>query len=144
MKRYLLVLLISIPFFASAQFDFETRYFTITADALPEIEELTSISLYKGPAFSSKLPSFKMTRSNYWQPVDMSSAIEKTSEYVDSKIEIAPTIKSREFGFSFSVNGNNSFDNTSSGGIKNIAYQEMRSLYFCTPTPSSSIAGRRN
>ncbi|MFT6126662.1 MAG: hypothetical protein ACJAVA_001139, partial [Flavobacteriaceae bacterium] len=37
MKKYLVLLLLTIPLLSWAQFDFETRYFTIDATSLPEV-----------------------------------------------------------------------------------------------------------
>lgn len=75
-----------------------------------------------------------MNAGNYRQPVDMMTALEGQQQFIDRKIEVTPEIKSRTFGFSVSVNGSNSFNNsTTSGGIRNRVYQAQRSgpVFYC-------------
>ena len=96
-------------------------------------DEISNIAFYKSSnIFTTKLRTFQMNASNYRQPVDMMTALEGQQQYVDTKFDATPEIKERTFGFSVSVNGSNSFDNTTtSGGLRNTVYQEMRPILFC-------------
>lgn len=118
------------------QYDFENRFVKIEAISLPELDEISNIAFYKSSnIFTTKLRTFQMNASNYRQPVDMMTALEGQQQYVDTKFDVTPEIKERTFGFSVSVNGSNSFDNTTtSGGLRNTVYQEMRPILFCQRT----------
>ena len=139
MKRYLYILAF-LPTLMVAQYDFENRYFTIGEESLPEISAFDVI-LNDKPSF--KKVSFqdygKVTVSNYYQPVDMMTALQVESNLLTSPGIDIPALNQKEFGFSFSVNGNNSRDgtinyNTSNTGLRNTVYREARSVYFCAPT----------
>lgn len=135
MKKLVLLALLMAPLFAFSQYDFETRYFTITADALPDVEKETLVTFSQTPSFTSKPNAFKMNRYNYRIPVDMSAVVAQNTEYVTPNTNIAPVIESKSYGFSVSVRGSNSFDGLSTRGsrVKNIVYQEMRGLFVCSP-----------
>ena len=144
--KLLSFILIFLPTLAIGQFDFETRYFTIDSESLPEIPEISTFDMdfAEAPSFQKKHISdfMKVTAKNYWQAVDMASVLEKESTALNLSPINLPVMDQKEFGFSFSVNGSNSFDGTSRYGIKNIAYKEMRSIYFCSP--SGYYPNRRN
>jgi len=131
-------MLIFLPALAVGQFDFETCYFTIDSESLPDMPELSTLDMdfVETPSFQKKRISdfAKVTAKNYWQAVDMASVLEKESKMLDYSPINLPVLDQKEFGFSFSVNGSNSFDGTSRHGIKNIAYKEVRSIYFCWPS----------
>ncbi len=134
MKKIVLLALILTPLLGYSQYDFETRYFTITAADLPEIDQETPITFSKHTLFSKKLKALKMNQQNYRIPVDMSAVVEELGQYVDHKLELPPPIKSRSYGFSVSVRGSNSFDGLNARGrVQNIVYQEMRGLFVCSP-----------
>lgn len=143
MKRLVYILAL-LPLAAFGQYDFETRYFTIDAEALPQVEESSALTANYNFTPSSRLTlsSFRMNASNYRKPVDMMTALNKQTEFIDKKFDVAP-LQQKTFGFSVSVSGSNSFDNTSNTGIRNIAYKEMRSVYFCSPSGNYSAYGRR-
>lgn len=126
-------ILLFVPVLAIGQYDFENRFVKIDAISLPELDEISNIAFYKSSnIFTTKLRTFQMNASNYRQPVDMMTALEGQQQYVDTKFDATPEIKERTFGFSVSVNGSNSFDNTTtSGGLRNTVYQEMRPILFC-------------
>ena len=139
MKSYLFLLAL-LPAMALGQYDFENRYFTISDESLPEISAFDIILNDKA---SFKKVSFqdysKVTVSNYYQPVDMMTALQIESNLLASPGIDLPALNQKEFGFSFSVNGNNSRDgtidyNTSNFGIRNTVYREARSVYFCAPS----------
>jgi hypothetical protein len=144
--KLLSYLLIFLPTLAIGQFDFETRYFTIDSESLPEMPEISTFDMdfVEASSFQKKRISdfTKVTAKNYWQAVDMASVLKKESATLDYSLINLPVLNQKEFGFSFSVNGSNSFDGTSGYGIKNIAYKELRSIYFCSP--SGYYPARRN
>ena len=150
MKLVLFILFI-IPSAIFAQYDFDTRYFKIDATALPEVTENEYLNTNFSFVPSSKniMSSFRMNASNYREPVDMMSALNEQTSFIKKEVDI-PALQQRTFGFSVNVSGSNSFDGTfqgstsNHGGVRNIAYKEMRSVYFCSPSPSSSTAGIRN
>jgi hypothetical protein len=121
------------------QYDFETRYFTMNAESLPNTQELSSFDIDFGEKHSfikMHISDFnKVTANNYWLPVDMMGAIEGERLLTESPMVNLPKLNQKEFGFSVSVKGNNSFDGTSSNyGVQNTVYKESRSVYFCAPS----------
>jgi len=144
--KFLSYILIFLPALAIGQFDFETRYFTFDSESLPDMPDLSSLDMDFSETRSFEKKSIsdftKVTAKNYWQAVDMASVLEKESTKLEYSPINLPVLDQKEFGFSFSVNGNNSFDGTSRYGIRNIAYKEMRSIYFCSP--SGNYPSRRN
>lgn len=73
----------------------------------------------------------KVTVENYYQPVDMMTALDQQSSFLETPGVNIPSLNQKEFGFSFSVNGNNSRDGTSNYGVRNTVYKEARSVFFC-------------
>lgn len=134
MKRILFILAF-LPALAMGQYDFESRYFTLTDESLPEIN---SFNIDFGEKSPFKKISFydysKVTVANYYQPVDMMAALEEQSSLLEAPGVNIPALNQKEFGFSFSVNGSNSRDGTSNYGIRNTVYKEARSVYFCAPS----------
>jgi hypothetical protein len=122
MKK-LLFLLLFFPLIASAQLDFESNKFKLDFVKLPEIESLISSSLPLNTGFSkkisSKLPSFKMNKSNYRQPVSMYEAMAANDTYVKSDIQIS--LDPREYGV---YGGSSSYSSDGASKVKNIAYKD--------------------
>lgn len=144
MKR-ILYALIFLPLVAIGQYDFESRYFTMNAESLPDTQELSTFDIDFGEKRNFKkmhITDFnKVTAKNYWLPVDMMTALEQESVLTSYPAVNLPALNQKEFGFSVSVNGSNSFDGTSSHGVRNTVYKESRSVYFCGP--SGVYVGRR-
>jgi hypothetical protein len=136
--KLLSYILIFLPVLAIGQFDFETRYFTIDSESLPDMPELSTLDMdfEETPSFRRKRISdfTKVTAKNYWQAVDMASVLKKESTTLDYSPINLPVFNQKEFGFSFSVHGSNSFDGTSRYGIKNKVYKDIRSIYFSSPS----------
>lgn len=124
MKKYL-YLIILFPLVASAQLDFETNKFKLDFVKLPEIESLMTTSLPSESNFSSKyskkLPSFKLSKENYREPVSMYEAMATSENYVKSELKI--TLDPREYGI---YGGNSSYSSDASTKVKNISYKESR------------------
>ena len=148
MKKQLIFILIILPVLAQAQFDFDSRYFTINAASLPEAPKLnetvelkklseetsTSFTLDNTPTFAATLNSFKINASNYWQPVDMMGALNTVENYVDTTLDVAP-LKSQNYGFSgYAADG--------STKVKNMVYKEVRGLDLLDPCPPFGICPR--
>ncbi len=110
---------------ASAQFDFETNKLKLNFAILPEVESLMSTSLSSDSGFlasnTNKLPSFKLSKDNYREPVSMFDAMATTENYVTSDIEIS--LDPKEYGI---YGGNSSYSADASTSVKNISYKESR------------------
>ncbi|MBL4662542.1 MAG: hypothetical protein JKY22_03040 [Flavobacteriaceae bacterium] len=144
MKRILFILLL-LPALVMGQYDFETRYFTMTDESLPEI---SSFDINFGENLTFEKVSFynysKVTVKNYYQPVDMMSALETQTSLLEAPNVNIPKLNQKEFGFSFSVNGNNSREGTLNYGIRNNVYKESRSVFFCAPSSNYYPTKRRS
>lgn len=123
MKKLLFIVLL-FPLIAAAQLDFESNKFKLDVVKLPEIESLMTTSLPSNSDFSNKyskkLPSFKLNKDNYREPVSMFEAI-SNSQQAPSNIQIS--LDPREYGI---FGGNGSYAADGSTSVKNIAYKESR------------------
>ncbi len=140
MKK-LLLLLILFPLMASAQLDFESNKFKLDFVKLPEIESLISTSPFSNSEFSSKssykLPSFKMDKNNYREPVSMYEAMAASANYVKSDLKIS--LDPKEYG----VYGNTSYNADGSTKVKNIAYKDAsRGFLFADSCPPYGVCPR--
>jgi hypothetical protein len=124
MKNLLFILLL-FPLIASAQLDFETNKFKLDVVKLPEIESLMTTSLPSNSNFSNKyskkLPSFKLSKENYREPVSMFDVMATNQSYVKSDIQIS--LDPSEYGV---FGGNRSYNADGSTSVKNIAYKDAR------------------
>ena len=154
MKKRVLFLLIMLPLFSYGQFDFDTRYFTINATSLPEVPQFElmpkfgstlslsdknepksgSYYLDNTPTFAATLNSFKMSSSNYWQPVDMMSAVSNSTNRMPSNMDIS-NLRPENYG-------NYSYSKDASSKVKNSVYVEMRGLDLLSPCPPYGICPR--
>lgn len=144
MKR-LVYLFLFFPVLAFSQYDFDTRYFVMDDASLTAPPSYLDYSALfnETPAFQKKtLHDFvKVTVANYYQPVAMTDAVSQNGELQQYTPINLPSLQQKEFGFSFSVGGRNSFDGTSKNGIRNTVYREMRPAYFCQRTGLNLITG---
>lgn len=135
-----------LPTLALGQFDMETRYFTMDASSLPDTEELSSFDIdfdEKRSFQKMHITDFnKVTSKNYWQAVDMMTAMETEQNLVTAPNINLPKLNEKEFGISLSVNGSNSFNGTTSHGVRNTVYRESRPVYFCAPNAFYYNRGR--
>ena len=137
MKKYFIVIVILISLTASAQYDFDTKYFTITTKTLPEIGDLSTIALYKFSPFISKLPVSTMDEKNYRNPVDMFSVLNKNryaNNYKKIKTLNFNPIKTRNFNFVLNTVLNTPYTSFNKYEVKNTVYIDARNLnpfYFC-------------
>ena len=141
MKK-LLLLLFLFPLFASAQLDFESNKYKLDFVSLPEVESLMSTSLLSSNSdfskkVSKKLPSFKMNKNNYREPVSMYDAMAANENYVKSDIQIS--LDPKEYG----VFGNSSYSADGSTKVKNIAYKDAsRGFLFADSCPPYGVCPR--
>ncbi|MDN3724042.1 hypothetical protein QRD02_06580 [Aequorivita sp. SDUM287046] len=141
MKK-LLFLLLFFPIMASAQLDFESNKFKLDFVKLPEVESLMSTTLPSNTDFSkkisSKLPSFKLDKNNYRQPVSMYDAMAANENYVQSKIQIS--LDPKEYGV---YGGNSSYTPDGSTKVKNIAYKDAsRGFLIADSCPPYGVCPR--
>ncbi|MFT4849425.1 MAG: hypothetical protein ACI83B_001967 [Sediminicola sp.] len=154
MKKQVLMLLILLPLFSYGQFDFDTRYFTINATSLTEApqfellpkfgntlslsnkkeERSGSYYLDNTPTFAATLNSFKMSSSNYWEPVDMMNAVSNSSNRLQTNWDIE-NLKPETYG-------NSSYSADGASKVKNSVYMEVRGLDLLSPCPPYGICPR--
>lgn len=130
LMKKLIYLLFLLPLLSNAQLDFESNKYKLDFVSLPEIESLLSTSLPVNSSFDkkglNKLPSFKMDKSNYREPVSMFEAMVKNESYIPTNIQIS--LDPREYGI---YGGNSSYSADGATSVKNIAYKE--SLGYLRP-----------
>jgi len=122
MKKVLFYIFL-FPLIASAQLDFESNKSKLDFVKLPAIKSLLSTPILFDSEFSNnkltKLPSFKMNKDNYREPVSMYEAMQASNRYVESDIQIS--IDPKEFGV---FGGNSSYTADGATQVKNIAFKE--------------------
>lgn len=132
--------MILCPWLGLAQYDFDSRYFTIDAESLPEIEDLTasSFTLNKAPLLPAKLKTFQMNAENYRQPVDMATVVNENQKFVQRKVDVLP-LQFKALGIK---PGNSIYQSDGSSGVKNIVYKEVRGLDILDPCPPFGVCAR--
>lgn len=141
MKK-LLFLILLLPLIASAQLDFETNKLKLDFVNLPEIESLLTTSLPFDASFGKKslkrLPSFKMNKENYREPVSMIDVMVANESYVKSDLKIS--LDPKEYGV---FGGSSSYNADGSTKVKNIAYKDASRGFFTSDScPPNGICGR--
>lgn len=140
--RKLLFFILLFPLITSAQLDFETYTAKLDFVKLPEIESLLTTSLPFDSSFGKKslkkLPSFKMSKENYREPVSMLDVMVANETYIksDIKISLDPT----EYGV---YGGSSSYNTDGSTKVKNIAYKDASRGFSNTDScPPNGICAR--
>ena len=149
MKKRFLFILAFLPLIAVAQFDFDSRYFTIDETSLPEAPQFQesslnvigvenkvtgSFTLDNTPTFAATMSSIKISSTNYWEPVDMMSVVSATQNYIDTNFDVAP-LRAKAYGnYSYSADG--------ASKVKNAVYMEVRGLDLLAPCPPYGICPR--
>lgn len=135
--HYILFLL---PLSLMAQYDFETRYFTINATSLPELEKLSSfdVSFASKKDFSVKsITEYnKVTVDNYRTNVDMVSAFEKESSFTNSEYN------AQFLNRKYTSQGVVQYERGASTKVENTVYQEQRGLFFMDACPPFGVCPR--
>jgi len=141
-------LLFLLPCLVLAQYDFDSRYFTIDANSLPEVGPVNDFT--KSVSFASKfsldtapnvvnqaVPSFKLTTENYRKPVDMATAVTQRTKFVNTNTEVTP-IQAKTYGFT----GYSGYGADKSSGVKNTVYKEQKGISLLAPCPPIGICHR--
>lgn len=141
MKK-LVFFLFLIPFMAMAQLDFETNKVKLDFVNLPELESLMTTPLPAKSDFSNisskRLPSFKLSRENYREPVSMYEAVVSSENFVQSSIKIS--LDPKELGI---YGGNSSYSADGSTRVKNMVYEDARrGFLFADTCPPYGICPR--
>lgn len=148
MKKLTYIILFLAPCLALGQYDFDTRYFTIDETSLPEVpnydtmlelgplteQAASTFTLDNTPTFEATLRSLRISSSNYWEPVDMRTAVGSSETYIDTNLNISP-LKNRSYEMgSYSADG--------ATKVKNTVYTEVRGLDLLDPCPPIGICPR--
>lgn len=148
MKKLIYIVLFILPTIVVAQYDFDTRYFTINSQSLPEAprfnnsfelsgdseEAKGTFSLDATPTFRATLNSLRISSSNFWEPVDMMNAVSVSKNYVSTNLKVDP-LKTQNFGFTV-------YSSDKSSKVKNTVYAEVRGLDLLDPCPPYGICPR--
>lgn len=147
MRIYCFLLLL-LPSLGFAQYDFDSRYFTINATSLPEINPVNDFT--KAASFASKfsldeapeivnedVTSFKLTAKNYRTTVDMATAVTQRTKFVNTDTKVTP-IQAKTYGFT-AFSG---YSTDKSSGVKNTVYKEQKGLNLLDPCPPIGICPR--
>ncbi len=140
MKKWFFIFAL-IPGISIAQYDFDTRYFTIDAGSLPDVEELTSFDLQFETPSSFDIDALKnydkVTANNYWQPVDMAKAVDEIERYQQNEFDL-----NRLQSKMFARGGTAQYGTDAASAVKNTVYREQRGLDFLDPCPPFGICSR--
>jgi hypothetical protein len=136
-----------ISFVSFSQNDFDSRYYTIDGESLPEIPQIPtllmelnkskniingSFTLGASPSYQETRNTFTISSSNYWQPVDMTQALaSKKVPYDNSQFKVQQ-LQKKQFGFSVSGNGGEtSFDfGDGETRVQNSTYQNQQRPFY--------------
>ena len=139
MKKIVYFLFI-LPALCIGQYDFESRYFTIDAAALPSMPEITAFNLdyNNSPKFQKKnIKDFnKVTPKNYWQAVDMTDALSSVMGYQKKEFDV-DQIQSQFTNYNVAT-----YSSDGATKVKNTVYKEQRGLDFLDPCPPFGVCGR--
>ncbi len=142
MKKICYILFL-FPLVVWSQYDFETRYFSINATALPDMPEEYSVNLSfeSTPKFQKKSINdfFKVTVENYYEPVSMSEAYEETMQYRDNSSVSAEQLQSQ---YGTITGGTAQYGADGASKVKNTVYKEQRGLSFLDPCPPFGVCSR--
>lgn len=140
MKR-LSYILFFLPLALCAQYDFETRYFTIDEASLPVVPEISSLEAKFSSPKNFEIQSLsdfnKVTSNNYWEAVDMSVALEKRENY--RKAAFDTKVLQQKFS---AYGGNSQYRADGSTKVVNTVYKEQRGLYLMDACPPFGICPR--
>lgn len=143
-------LCICLPLLSFAQNDFETRYYTIDAKSLTDIPSIPSIldampeapkgsfTLGEAPSYKDALNASTINPNNYWQPVDIASAMASNTIPYNNKQFSTSKLQEKQFGFSISGNGGTTSFEFSDGEtrVKNDVYEEQGVPFLVNPYQS--------
>lgn len=140
MKYGLILYFILVSSNFIGQNDFETRYFTINATSLPEVETLTAFKIDFNTPKDFRVKSIteynKVTTENYWQPVDMAAVASEQAKYINTNYN------TNFLNQKFNTNAVLQYERDFSTKVENTVYQEQRGLFFVDNCPPYGICPR--
>ena len=141
MKK-LLFLLLFLPLIASAQLDLESFKGKLNFVELPIVPNVVESPMtFKSSETnntSRRLPSFRLSKKNYREPVSVFDAMAASESYVKSDIQL--NMNSKEYGL---YGGSSSYSADSSTKVKNLVYKDAaRGFYFADSCPPNGICPR--
>lgn len=145
MKK-LWVLFLFIPFLASAQLEFESYIGKLDFVELPEIKEVVSNPFLAGKPTRTdntlrKLPSFRLSKDNFREPVSVFDAMAASETYVKSTLEVK--IDPREYSVYGGNNGNSKYTPDTSTKVTNSVYKDAsHGFYFIDTCPPNRFCPR--
>lgn len=140
--KNLLFLLLFFPLIASAQLNFESYKGKLNFVELPVVQNVVASPLsFQSNEVSNnsrRLPSFKLSKKNYREPVSVFEAMAAAESYVKSDLQL--NLNAKEFGI---YAGSSSYSSDSSTKVKNVAYKDAtRGFLFADSCPPNGICPR--
>lgn len=146
-----LYLFLIISFVGFGQNDFESRYYTINAESLPDVPQVPTLlmelnknkkttkgtfTLGASPSYQETKNEFTINSSNYWQPVDMTQALTSNTVPYDNSQFTVNQLQKKQFGFTISGNGGETTFDFGDGEsrVQNSVYTKQRPFYIEEPT----------
>ncbi|MFC7357448.1 hypothetical protein ACFQO1_07100 [Jejudonia soesokkakensis] len=137
MKK-IVFLFILFPMLAIAQYDLESRFFSISSESLPVVESFSpdaSFSLDSAPSlFNTPLKTFKMNVENYRESVDMMTAIANKDRFVTRDIDVE-ALNSKYSG----LGGTAQYKPDGTTRVYNRVYRESRGLDLFSPYQNNFV-----
>lgn len=129
MKKIWLIIVL-FPLCATAQLDFESYKGKLNFIDLPVIKEVvTNPFLDANPTKTDnqlrKLPSFRLSKDNFREPVSVFDAMAASENYIKSDLKV--TIDPREYNI---YGGNNQYSPDGSTKVTNSVYKDAASGFF--------------
>lgn len=143
MKK-ILFLIFLFPLALSAQLDLEKYRGKLNYVDLPIVEDVVGNPfLNSGPVVKNnrlrKLPSFRLSKQNFREPVGMLEAITASENYKKPS-DITLNINPKDYGV---YGGNSRYSSDASSKVKNEAYREAtRGFYVADACPPFGICPR--
>lgn len=129
MKKIWLIIFL-FPVLATAQLDFESYKGKLNFVELPIIKEVVSNPFLDAKPASTnnqlrRLPSFRLNKENFREPVSVFDAMAASENYVKSDLKV--TIDPREYGLS---GGNSRYTPDGATKVTNTVYKDAASGFF--------------
>jgi hypothetical protein len=121
------------------QSDFDTRYYTISEESLPSVDELSIVNfdLPRSQKKTDFRSYFNINVDNYRSNVDMVGAIEDQMQPSPSFVDIGE-IQSDFYGSGATRN----YRSDGKTRVENTVYREMRGLTLLDPCPPFGVCAR--
>lgn len=137
-RTYIIFLLSLLSMQLQAQ---EKDSFTIDFGALVLADQPDIFSEEYNFVYTGSYPltplNFDTSVGSFWEPVDMSAAIDKSNQQQKRAMELRP-IRVKSYGFTVQ----SPYADDGQSKVRNIAYKDMRGLQFLSPCPPVGICWR--